>query len=240
MQVVVGPYRFSGTDVRKTIHHVYDILDLYPEPSRAHQAARRARLQALLDGVDPLRDEVEALVPLIDPVWRELLAARHDLTAAGEQPRQSTGRVAQLNVGDGGVPKLPVDSIEIGFGGVVNDRQASRVHHGRPFQALCLWNLESIDELRAAGHPIAPGCAGENITLSGIDRSDLRPGVRLAIGTVLCDVSCYALPCKQNAQWFSDGDFRRIHHERGPFSRVYATVIEPGVITVGDVATVEP
>lgn len=240
MDVDVGSYRFSGTDVRRTIHHVFDLLDLYPERTRHLQAQRRQRLSALLAGVDPLRDDIDRLTPLIEPVWHELLAARDDLLAAGDQPGRSIGAVAQLNVGDGGVPKLPVDSIEVGFGGVAHDRQASRVHHGRPFQALCIWNTESIEALRADGHPIAAGSAGENITISGIEGSDVRPGVRLRIGSVLCEISCYALPCKQNAQWFDDGDFRRIHHERGPYSRVYATVIEAGRVATGDAVIVEP
>jgi hypothetical protein len=31
-----------------------------------------------------------------------------------------------------------------------------------------------------------------------------------------------------------------MHHERGPVSRVYATVLQPGVIAVGDAAVLEP
>jgi MOSC domain-containing protein YiiM len=31
-----------------------------------------------------------------------------------------------------------------------------------------------------------------------------------------------------------------MHHDRGPVSRVYASVLEPGRITVGDAATLEP
>ncbi len=44
----------------------------------------------------------------------------------------------------------------------------------------------------------------------------------------------------RNAQWFVDGKFRVMHHERGPVSRVYATVLQPGVICQGDAAILEP
>jgi MOSC domain-containing protein YiiM len=57
---------------------------------------------------------------------------------------------------------------------------------------------------------------------------------------VVCQVTAYAVPCKQNARWFSDGDFSRIHHSRGPVSRVYAVVLEAGQIAGGDTAILEP
>jgi MOSC domain-containing protein YiiM len=56
----------------------------------------------------------------------------------------------------------------------------------------------------------------------------------------VCQVTAYAVPCKQNARWFSDGDFSRIHHSRGPVSRVYALVLEAGQIAGGDTAILEP
>ena len=68
----------------------------------------------------------------------------------------------------------------------------------------------------------------------------MRPGVRLRLGSVLCQVMAFAVPCKQNARWFSDRRFQRIHHSNGPISRVYALVLEPGSIAVGDDAVLEP
>ncbi len=68
----------------------------------------------------------------------------------------------------------------------------------------------------------------------------MRPGVRLQVGSVLCEVSSYALPCFQNKGWFVGGDFEVMHHERGPVSRVYATVLQPGTVAVGDAVVLEP
>jgi len=158
----------------------------------------------------------------------------------GGAPTQE-GAVHQLNVSDGGVPKKPVRVAEVGDRGLLGDRQAARQHHGRPLQALCLWSLEVIDALRAEGHPIEPGAAGENVTLSGIDWSTIRPGTQLLIGDVLAEVSAWATPCAKNAQWFSDRDFGRIDHDRHPgWSRAYAWVREPGTIRSGDAFVVEP
>ena len=161
------------------------------------------------------------------------------LLGAGAPTQQGT--IASINTSDGGVPKVPVDTAEVGERGVLGDRQAARKHHGRPLQALCLWSTEVIDDLRAEGHPIHPGAAGENLTLSGINWSTVRPGTRILLGEVLAEVSAYATPCKKNAQWFADRDFNRMGHEQHPgWSRVYAWVLEPGTVRTGDPVVVEP
>ena len=170
-----------------------------------------------------------------------LMDVGRGLQALGVGAPRQVGSVAQLNVSDGGVPKSPVEVADVGHRGLVGDRQAARQHHGRPLQALCLWSWEVIDALRAEGHPIAAGSAGENVTLSGLDWTTIRPGVRLRIGEVLADVSAYATPCKKNAQWFADGDFNRMLHDRHPgWSRTYAWVREPGRVRTGDEVVVEP
>ena len=100
--------------------------------------------------------------------------------------------------------------------GLVGDRQTNRKHHGRQFQALCLWSAEVIDELAGLGHPIGPGSAGENLTITGLDWAALRPGTRLRIGSTLAEISFVAVPCAKQTRWFSDGDFNHISHERNP------------------------
>ena len=151
------------------------------------------------------------------------------------------GTVVGLFISDGGVPKRAVDTTLIGFRGAVGDRQKHRQHHGRPFQALCLWSTEVIEGLQAEGHPIGPGNAGENITVHGVEWATIRPGVRLQVGEVLAEVSSYADPCSFNAQWFSDRKFSRIDEERYPgWGRIYAWVVRPGSIGVGDTVVVEP
>ncbi len=149
-------------------------------------------------------------------------------------------RVHQINLSKGGVPKLPVGSAIVDESGVVGDEQADRVHHGHPEQALCLFSLEVIERFQEEGHPIAPGSAGENLTISGLDWNDVVPGSRYRIGeSVEFEVTGYATPCSKNAGWFVDGDFGRMSHRRHPGeSRIYARVLAGGSITPGD--PVEP
>jgi hypothetical protein len=237
VHVEVGPYTFSGEDVRRTLHHADDLL-AHPTDASAARAERRRRVASLLAGHDPLHDDVASLATVLDAVWAEILAARDDLD--GLLPAQQRGVVHQLSSSDGGLPKLAIERAEVGFRGVIGDTQKTRRHHGRPFQALCLWSTEVIASLAGEGHPIAAGSAGENVTTSGLDWPTLFPGVRLQIGGVLCEVSSYAVPCAQNRRWFIDGDVSRIHHDNGELSRLYATVVRPGVVSSGDDVLLEP
>ena len=161
-------------------------------------------------------------------------------TLGAGAPRQK-GLVTQVSASSGGVPKRALLHAVIGRRGLEGDQQAERRHHGRPWQAVCLWSAEVIDDLRAEGHSVHPGAAGENITVSGIDWATIRPGVRVQVGTALTEISSFAEPCSKNAQWFVGGNFRRMHHGLHPgWSRAYAWVLDPGAVAPGDAVVVEP
>lgn len=160
-------------------------------------------------------------------------------TDLGDSVGPLTGSVSQINASGGGVPKTAVAVGHIGLAGLEGDRQATRRHHGRPWQAVCLYSTEVIDALAGEGHPIVPGASGENLTLTGIDWAALRAGLLVDIGAVQLRLSAPAAPCAKNSQWFSDRDQMRIAHERHPgFSRWYASVIRGGTINPGDAVTV--
>lgn len=147
-----------------------------------------------------------------------------------------TARLFQINVSDGGVPKLPRPRAEVSSAGVAGDRQNNLEFHGGPDRAVCLYALERIMALQDEGHPICPGSTGENFTVSGIDWDVMVPGVRLAAGeNLVLEITSYAKPCKLIAGSFGDGDSSRISHETRPgWARAYARVIEPGQVTTGD------
>jgi MOSC domain-containing protein YiiM len=147
-----------------------------------------------------------------------------------------TGYVHQLNCSKGGVPKLPVPEAELTPTGLVGDRQAKPFIHGGPERALSLYSLELIETLRAEGHPIYPGSAGENVTVAGLDWSRLAPGSRLRIGDeVVVEITGYANPCPTIRASFTDGEFKRISQKRTPgISRLYARLLRAGRIRVGD------
>ena len=195
------------------------------------------RLRTASGAHRPLSERAVAADALVDA----LSALGRWVHRQGHGPTSHPGELGAIHVSNGGVPKQPVAAAAIGWRGVDGDRQASRRHHGRVWQAVSLWSGEVIAMLQAQGHPIAPGSAGENLTVRNIDFAELRPGTRLAVGDALIEITVPALPCKKNAQWFLDGDFNRIHHERNPgWSRLYARVVEPGSARTGDSVVVEP
>jgi len=244
--IPVGPYEFTLEDARNTLRGASTMIHQMAEGRRADSIAHLAkRIDELLTGVEPMTMTADDVAPLLGSVWAVLGAAPATLRALGDVVPTATGRVDQLNSGSGGVPKRAVEEVWVGWRGVEGDVQRERKHHGRPFQALCLWSSEIVDELRSAGHPIFPGAAGENVTIGGLPWEDVRPGSRLRIGEVTCEVWAYAVPCKKNARWMADGDFTRLHHDRRAetgrsLSRVYATVTERGTIRTGDPVILEP
>jgi MOSC domain-containing protein YiiM len=255
--IAVDNYTYEGTDAHRTLHNLGKLWEHHvhrrtPNAETVQRSADAlATLFAPLAGNDhPTLAPAERLTQIgeqaakriddLDPrqleralrdMWAPFAALADD-TRNGDQ--SATAVVSGLFLSDGGVPKTAVDSVEIGYRGVLGDRQASRAHHGRPWQALCLWSSDVVADFAKAGHPIHPGSAGENVSIRGLDWSQARPGVRLQVGAVRVTLTAYAIPCQQNARWFTDGDYEHMSHERSDHSRLYALVDQPGRISVGD------
>ena len=227
----------------RTCH--YDVETWTAQDLRTTAEAAPHLARAVLDGRPELTDLLEdARSP--GPDRASVHAAVHALHVAGRARHAGRallgeGLVVQLNRSGGGVPKTPVDRVAIGFDGLAGDRQDNRRHHGRPWQAVSLWSAEVVDDLAAQGHPLGYGSAGENVTVRGLDWSLLTPGAQLLVGSVLLQVTAYAIPCAKNARWFNDRDFRRMAQEVNPGrSRLYASVLVEGVVATGDAVTLEP
>jgi MOSC domain-containing protein YiiM len=149
------------------------------------------------------------------------------------------GRVFQINISQGGAPKLAVRQAQVTLLGLLGDAHRDMVHHGGEERALCLYSLERIQELQAEGHPIFPGSVGENLTLSGLDWEQITPGKRLRLGSqVELEVTRYTEPCNNIRESFLGQEFSRILQKKHPgWSRVYARVITTGEISVGNAIT---
>lgn len=248
----VGNYSYTAQDAQRTLANLNDIwahhthMSTIPDGWLAGARGYLAEMSSLagislpsLDNVDNAfaavhTSVVEKYDQLTAPQIESLLAAmwRFFPTMRSLQIEHS-GTVAHLHASKG-LPKKPLNSAAIGWKGIEGDVQSARAHHGRPWQALCIWSTDAIDTLRAEGHPIAPGYAGENITVAGIPAEAFRPGAHFRIGTVRGFLTAYAIPCKQNNDWFLNKDFKRMSHERGDQCRLYAMVTSCGDTAVGD------
>lgn len=148
----------------------------------------------------------------------------------------SVARIFQISVSQGGVPKLALAAAEVTPDGLVGDKQADRKHHGGPQRAVCLYSLERILALQEEGHPVFPGAAGENVTVVGLDWDTVAPGQRWRLGAdVVLEIVSYTPPCKTIKHCFREEKQNRISQKHHPgWSRVYAAVVAPGRIGVGD------
>ena len=214
-------------------------LGLPPEADAVvapHLAALGEAMGAPGIDVDDLLDRKRAIDDDFDLVRAAGHAGEHLFAAAGRalaeagfiQPQ--SGEVAGLFAGEG-LPKDAVDAVRFWRRGLEGDVQRDRKNHGRPSQALCLWSADVVDALVAEGHPIAPGGAGENVSVRGLDWSAVRPGSLVTIGAMRCLVSGWALPCAKNRRLFLPGpEGTKPEHRMDPdlhvgWSRAYAYVL---------------
>lgn len=149
----------------------------------------------------------------------------------------SSGRIFQINASKtGGVPKQPMREAQVAALGIVGTQVANPEDHGGIERALCLYSLERILALQAEGHPLFPGSVGENITTVDLDWEQMVPGALLRLGNqVLIELTRYTSPCTTIAASFQGGHYERISQKPHPgWSRVYARVLQPGTVRIGD------
>jgi MOSC domain-containing protein YiiM len=146
------------------------------------------------------------------------------------------GRIVQLNVSPGGVPKRPVPRARVTALGLEGDAHRDAEHHGGPDRALCLFPVERLDALQGEGHPVTPGALGENLTVAGIDWDAVGPGARFRVGeAVVIEITRFTSPCVNIRPAFRDGEYARVSQKRHPgWSRLYARVVATGEVQTGD------
>jgi MOSC domain-containing protein YiiM len=153
------------------------------------------------------------------------------------------GRVLQVSVSLGGMPKHPVLHAEAGRLGLSGDVQRNTKHHGGPRQALLWITSEGLEELKAAGYPVYPGAMGENITSQGVDRRTVRIGQRWQMGEVEVEVTKVREPCYQ-LEPYGESILKAVYDAqvlsgdtaspRWGLSGFYLSVAKPGLIAHGD------
>jgi len=140
----------------------------------------------------------------------------------------SRGVVMQVNVSNGGVPKLPVATATVGRLGIEGDKHIYRLHGGAE-KALLMMPSELIDALAQEGFGVYYGALGENLTIRGLPQKEWRAGQRYRVGSVLIELTEMRAACGKLNR-FGAGIQERIQGESG----FYAAVLENGVIQAGD------
>ncbi len=134
--------------------------------------------------------------------------------------------LASINVSIAkGTRKQPVERVRVGPEGLVGDAHAGPWH-----RMVSLLAEESIAKMRALGLSVAAGDFAENLTTEGVDLLALPLGTRLRIGAQLVlELTQHGKECHDRcAIYYQAGDCVM------PREGVFARVVEPGEIAVGD------
>ena len=169
-------------------------------------------------------------------------SSRSKISSGGEP--LSRGSCVSVNIGCG-IPKTKVKEALVTPMGLLGDSQAGPYiaiwgGHAGFNKAVMLWSSEVISEINAIEGKEASffyGASGEQLTLSGVDWTLMKTGVRVAIGAqVLLEVTLLKGPCKNLDRYFScPADKVRIDPKKFPDSaRILAKVLVPGKVSVGD------
>jgi MOSC domain-containing protein YiiM len=155
-----------------------------------------------------------------------------------------TGSIVQINISPGGIPKWPIAEADVTPEGIRGDSWAHPQFHGGPRQAVLLITSEGIDELIAQGYPLYAGALGENLTLAGLDRRQMRIGQRYRAGEVLLELTKIRTPCDtldvygpsiKQAVYDAQVKAGDVSSPRWGLSGFYARVLRPGVVRQRDI-----
>lgn len=141
-----------------------------------------------------------------------------------------TGVLVQVNVSNGGMPKLPVQAVHVSRDGLAGDWQTNRKYHGGPDQAICLFSEELYHQLRDEHNiNLTAGAVGENFTTRGINLQRIVPGDRLQVGDCLIEITMIRTPCRSLNK--SDPRLMSLMIGRSGWK---AKVVEEGAVRPGD------
>ena len=105
------------------------------------------------------------------------------------------GKLVQLNISQGGMPKKPIREAFVSFDRVEGDSWNYYGHGGRT-AVVCLFSVELIEELNKDGHTLFPGAVGENFTTEGLDYHQIKIGDMFQVGSeVQIRITKNRIPC---------------------------------------------
>jgi MOSC domain-containing protein YiiM len=154
------------------------------------------------------------------------------------------GKIVQINISSGGVPKRPIEEAHMTFDRVAGDDWRHKDIHGGPDRAVLMIAVETIEALQRDGYPVFNGALGENLTTRGIDYREIRYGDRFRIGTgVVLEVTKRRAPCRTLTVYGADigkalFDKEANAHDASSVkwgqAGFYCKVIAEGVVRPGD------
>jgi MOSC domain-containing protein YiiM len=106
--------------------------------------------------------------------------------------------------------------------------------HNTPLQAICIIDVEDLDDLRREGFAVGPGATGENLTVRGLNVDALEPGDRLRFsGGVELELTKKRKPC-----YVLDAIDPRLKDAIAGRCGAYAKVVATGRVRAGETIAV--
>lgn len=141
--------------------------------------------------------------------------------------------VLSINISPGGIPQLPVDSIEVSFSGLKGDGHNHAKHYD-PIQAICLQDIEQLEGLNLKGYALIPGAGGENLTVRHLHVNGLPLGTVLQFsGGVVVAISKVRKPC-----YVMDAIHPQLKADALGRHGVYAKVLREGIVKTNEPITI--
>ena len=141
--------------------------------------------------------------------------------------------VLSINISPGGIPKIPVDSIRVTISGLEGDGH-NHVKHRTSFQAVCLQDIEKLEELNREGYPLSMGTTGENLTVQNLNVNTLPVGTVLKFSSgVVLELTKVRKPC-----YVLDSIDPKLKESIVGRCGAYAKVLREGILQKGEVIEV--
>ena len=135
-----------------------------------------------------------------------------------------------------GIFKQPTTgSVYVGKYNLEGDKQADLKNHGGRNKAVYGFSQDHYSYWASVlNNPhLKPGAFGENLTIAGLDESQIHIGDQFRLGECLLEVSQPRMPCFKLGIALNNSDIPRLFTEQGE-TGVYFRVIEEGPIKTGN------
>lgn len=141
--------------------------------------------------------------------------------------------VLAINISPGGIPKFSVDFIHVTINGLEGDGH-NHAKHRTPFQAVCLQDIEKLEELNCEGYSLSMGTTGENLTVKNLNVNALSIGAVLKFsGGVILELTKIRKPC-----YVLDSIDPKLKESIVGRCGTYAKVLREGVLQKGEIIEV--
>ena len=116
---------------------------------------------------------------------------------------------------------------------IVDHGMEHDAHAGNWHRQVSLLSYDKVEDFRSRGAQVESGAFGENLLVSGIDFKNLPVGTKLRCGDVLLEMTQIGKECHAHCAIYQQvGDCIM------PREGLFAKVMEPGEITVGQIMSI--